>query len=169
MRMEFRRTTGEDLAAVMRVFSQARRALRQAGVDQWQNGYPTPGVVEEDIEEGHSWVVTQDGAVAATCAVCFGQEPSYEHIHQGAWHCPGPYAALHRVAVAENARGSGLAQWMMERVLELCRRADVPCLRVDTHRNNLRMQRFLERNEFVYCGIIYLAEGAERLAFDRLL
>ena len=43
------------------------------------------------------------------------------------------------------------------------------CLRGDTHRGNKIMQRVLEKNGLVYRGIIYLEDGGERLAFEKLL
>jgi len=30
------------------------------------------------------------------------------------------------------------------------------------------MQRLLEKNGFVYCGIIFLADGSPRLAYQRI-
>jgi RimJ/RimL family protein N-acetyltransferase len=42
-------------------------------------------------------------------------------------------------------------------------------IRIDTHRQNTHMQRALEKYGFRYCGIIYLLDGAERLAYQRCL
>ena len=41
-------------------------------------------------------------------------------------------------------------------------------LRVDTHRDNRVMQHLLLQHGFTYCGIIHLASGDERLAYQRL-
>ena len=40
-------------------------------------------------------------------------------------------------------------------------------LRIDTHRDNIPMQKCLIRNGFEYCGVIYLANGDERLAYQK--
>ena len=42
-----------------------------------------------------------------------------------------------------------------------------PNLRADTHRINLPMQGCLAKNCFHQCGIIYLADGGERLAYHK--
>jgi RimJ/RimL family protein N-acetyltransferase len=41
-------------------------------------------------------------------------------------------------------------------------------MRIDTHSNNLPMRRVLEKNGYQYCGIIYVRDGSERLAFQKL-
>ena len=39
-------------------------------------------------------------------------------------------------------------------------------LRIDTHENNRIMRQLLGEYGFTYCGIIYLENGEERLAFQ---
>ena len=38
---------------------------------------------------------------------------------------------------------------------------------IDTHKDNIPMQRVLLRNGFVYCGIIHLENGDERIAYQK--
>ena len=40
--------------------------------------------------------------------------------------------------------------------------------RQDTHRDNHILQHILKKHGFQYCGIIYLLNGDERLAFQKL-
>ena len=42
-------------------------------------------------------------------------------------------------------------------------------LKIDTHRDNRIMQHLLDKNGFTYCGIIYLDDGTERLAYQKQL
>ena len=41
-------------------------------------------------------------------------------------------------------------------------------IRIDTHRDNTIMQHNLQKHGFTYCGIIFLASGDERLAYQRI-
>lgn len=41
-------------------------------------------------------------------------------------------------------------------------------IRIDTHRDNKIMQHNLSKHGFTYCGIIYLANGDERLAYQKI-
>ena len=51
--------------------------------------------------------------------------------------------------------------------LQWCYR-QIPNLRADTHRDNHILQYILKKYGFQYCGIIYLLNGDERLAFQKL-
>ncbi len=39
-------------------------------------------------------------------------------------------------------------------------------IRIDTHLDNRIMQHVIKKYGFTYCGIIYLASGDERLAYQ---
>ena len=42
-------------------------------------------------------------------------------------------------------------------------------LRIDTHEDNIPMQKLLEKNNFVKCGIIYVGENkSPRIAFEKI-
>ena len=71
-------------------------------------------------------------------------------------------------------RGSGKNYWesypeyfkLYATVAKMIRK-EFPNLKIDTHRDNYPMQKSLKKNGFEYCGIIYLADGNERLAFQK--
>ena len=44
----------------------------------------------------------------------------------------------------------------------------IPHLRIDTHRNNLVMQHVVEKHGFSRRGIIFVEDGTERIAYERL-
>lgn len=171
MLLEFRRALPTDVAAIAAIIEQGRRSLQQRGVDQWQNNQQ-PGVatLAEDVEEGQGYVVTADGTVVATVALLPGGEPAYHQLLQGAWHTSGPYLAIHRIAVATAHRGGGVAGFLMQNIQRLAQQLGLPAIRVDTHRDNLAMQRFLAKHGFAYCGEVhYAAEGLLRLGFEKVL
>ena len=43
-----------------------------------------------------------------------------------------------------------------------------PHLRADTHAANLTMRHCMERAGFVYCGVIYVADGTPRVAYEKV-
>ena len=168
--MIFRKTKLEEVSDIMRMIDQAKAYMKAQGIDQWQNGYPNAEAFEQDIEKGYSSVMEDDGKVIGTMAVIFDGEPTYDKIHEGAWKTTEePYAAIHRVAVDADCKGIGIAGAMMEAVEEICRERGVRSIKNDTHRDNKSMQRFQAKAGFEYCGIIYLADGAERIAFEKLI
>ncbi|MBP5619849.1 MAG: N-acetyltransferase, partial [Bacteroidaceae bacterium] len=42
-------------------------------------------------------------------------------------------------------------------------------IRIDTHRDNSIMQHNIGKHGFAYCGIILLANGDERLAYQKII
>ena len=76
---------------------------------------------------------------------------------------------LHRVAVRNDWKGQGIAGAMIEEVVSMCQNYKMKSIRIDTHRENSSMQSMMKKNGFDYCGIIYLEDGAERLAYERMV
>ena len=46
---------------------------------------------------------------------------------------------------------------------------DVANVRVDTHEDNKPMQHLIAKAGFAYCGVIHLADGDPRLAYQLVL
>jgi RimJ/RimL family protein N-acetyltransferase len=117
---------------------------------------------------GHSYVLLKDDNIVATVAVSFDGESTYNNIYDGKWLTNDKYAVIHRIAVDNTYKGLGLSSEIIKRIEELCVINNVHSIKVDTHRENLSMQRLLKKNNFEYCGIIYLLDGNERIAFEKI-
>lgn len=167
--MEFRKTVKEDIDSIMNIIKQAQSYFKKNGVDQWQNNYPNIEVIDNDIRSGNSYVLLKDKKVVATVAISFSGEKTYEHIYEGAWISNDEYAVVHRVAVDNNHKGLGLASQVLKDIEELCINKNVRSIKVDTHECNLSMQKLLRKNKFEYCGLIYLEDNSNRLAFEKTI
>lgn len=161
--MLIRRTKQEDLPQVMKIYEYAREFMRaQGNQTQWINGYPSEELIRQEIIEGHSFVCTsEEGEIQGTFCFILGEDPAYEHIYEGAWLNDEPYGVIHRLATA--GKQGGLAKACLEWCAKRCTN-----LRVDTHRDNLVMQHILEKHGFCRCGIIYVKNGTERIAYQRI-
>lgn len=162
--MEIRIAEKADIGEIMPLFDRAREIMRAAGnTKQWVNGYPSKDIILQDIAAGNLWLCTDErGYILGCFALVPGEEPTYKRIYEGSWLDDStPYATIHRLAA--NAPGLGLSAFC----IGWCA-THHPNLRADTHRDNKIMQHVLTKNGFRYCGIIYLADGSERLAYQRL-
>ena len=166
-----RPTCEGDLPEVMRIIADAQADFRARGIDQWQNGYPNEQVIRGDIERGESYVVTRGEQIVATAMITFAPDPNYAGIYGGEWLLAAPksYATIHRIAVDLGERGQGVAEWIVGQTERMCRKRGADSLRIDTHRDNRSMQRVAEKNGMTLCGIIHLADGAERLAYEKIM
>lgn len=166
--MEFRKTIKKDVNNVMKIIKQAQDYFKSQGVDQWQNGYPNEETIENDIKNDESYVLEKDGEIVATTMLTFNGEPTYASI-QGKWLSNDKYATIHRVAVDNTHKGKGLSSQIIKYVEKNCLDKGIHSIKVDTHEDNTSMQRLLEKNDFKYCGVIYLEDDSKRIAFEKLL
>ena len=98
--------------------------------------------------------------VYAVFAFIPGDDPTYAHI-EGAWREDSAYGTLHRLGSDGTRRGvfAEAAAWAARQC---------PHLRADTHAANLTMRHCMERAGFVYCGVIYVADGTPRVAYEKV-
>lgn len=159
--MHIRHTTQEDLPAILEIYATARRFMAANGnATQWGTVKPAAERVAQDIEEGISYVGTDDEGVIRFVFVFFTDpEPTYAFIENGAWLHDAPYGTIHRVATDGTIHGA------MGLITAFCRER-IGNLRIDTHVNNIPMQKALAKNGFVHCGTIYLENGDSRIAFQ---
>ena len=157
-----RPTTEADLPEVMAMYAIAGDFMRQHGnATQWVGGYPSASFIREEIGAGHSFICENEwGVPVGTFCFIAGDDPTYSRIDEGEWLNNEPYASVHRIA--SSAKEKGVAKASFEWCFQQC-----PNIRVDTHRDNRVMQRILEALEFTYCGIIYVSNGTERLAYQK--
>jgi GNAT superfamily N-acetyltransferase len=167
-----RKTTKEDIKEIMPIFEEARGTIAALGINQWQNGYPSEEVIFADIEKDQSYLCELDGKVRGTFAMLENGEPTYDKIYDGHWQTGDDsrdYIAIHRVAISVSSRGSGLSGKIIGYAADFAKEKGRKSLRIDTHRGNVVMRRMLEKNGFVYCGIIYLESGDERVAYEKIV
>lgn len=166
-----RKAEKTDLDRIDGIVNEARKYFRDAGIPQWQGEYPSRRDFEEDIAGGRSYVAEEDGRVLGVYCYDTRGDANYNEIFEGEFQLDVPYAAIHRVAVAADAKGRGIAGKMVEHAAALAKSEGFRAMRGDTHRLNISMQRMFEKNGFGRRGIIYLdgkkdAEN-ERFAFER--
>lgn len=180
MNTRIRKTAHEDILGVMAVLDEARGTIAMLGIDQWQDGYPQKEIIEEDISLGASYCIedTDTGEVISTFALFLDGEPLYDQIFDGEWKTGDSssslgsevaYVALHRVAISVKARGSGLSTAIINFATDAAKRENKRSVRIDTHEGNAVMRRMLEKHGFVHCGTIYLADGAPRVAYEKVI
>lgn len=153
-----------SLDAIMKIYEDARAYMRATGnATQWAGGYPAESLIREDIEKGNFYLCMDEGEILGVFYYAEENDPTYDKIYDGEWQNDKPYAVIHRVAVARDSHGKGVAAFIFDACF-----AKFGNLKIDTHRDNLPMQRALEKRGFVRCGIIHLANGDERIAFQRV-
>jgi GNAT superfamily N-acetyltransferase len=168
--MIFRKGKISDLPRMMEIVRQAQVSIGKMGIDQWQNGYPSEEIMRHDIENGYSYVLTDDGGtVIAIASLIYNCEPSYDRIYGGAWLSGGDFIVVHRMAVAEECKKKGIASRLLKEIEKQAVNRNIPSFKIDTHEGNIPMRRTFESNGFEYCGRIFLQDGHPRVAYEKAL
>lgn len=156
-----RHATEAELPRILAIYDTARRFMRQNGnMTQWVNGYPGEPLLRQDIASGSLYVMADDTGVYAVFALVLGDDPTYASI-EGSWQDHSLYGTIHRIGSDGTHRG------VLHECVDWCA-ARIPHLRIDTHADNQIMRRAIVREGFTYCGVIHVADGTPRVAFERI-
>ena len=162
--MEIRLAFPNEVDAIIQVIEGAKQCLAEAGSTQWQNGYPDADTIIEDIISGQAYVALEEGELLAYAAVTKSPEKAYEAIYDGNWEGrESEYLVFHRIAVASDVQGQGVAQSFLEGLIE---GFDYLDFRSDTHAKNKAMQHIFEKLGFKQVGKVPV--DGERLAYQKI-
>ena len=106
------------------------------------------------------YVVEENNEIIGAFFFKIGIDPTYVNIHDGEWINDNEYGVIHRIAVKYHGRG--IADYIYKQCFK-----QIQNLKIDTHRDNIPMQKSLTKNGFKRCGIIYLESGDERIAYQK--
>ena len=151
------------MASILQVMEAARRTMRLTGnPHQWSDAYPSKEVIASDMEKDGGFVMEEEGRVVAYFALLASPESTYEKIYQGQWlNDEQSYHVIHRIGSYPDVHH------VFSDMMEFAFTIDDD-IRIDTHRDNHVMQHNIVKHGFTYCGIIHLASGDERLAYQRV-
>lgn len=159
--MKIRQSRIDDVNDICDIYDQARVFMRENGnPNQWGTGYPTRELVKQDIVRGNSYVCVEKNQIVGTFYFANEKDATYMEIYDGKWLNDKEYGVIHRIAAVGTTKG--VASFCFEWCFDQCDN-----LKIDTHKDNVVMQKVLEKNGFIYCGKIYLANGSERIAYQK--
>ena len=160
MEYQIRNAQPEDLPRIQEIYTHARSFMAAHGnPNQWGRTNPPTAQLIKDIENRLLFLVTLGETIHGAFYFYIGSDLTYDHI-EGAWASDSPYGTIHRIA----SDGSG---GILKAAVEFCA-AQIRHLRIDTHRDNTVMQAAVEKLGFTRRGIIYIADGSPRIAYDRI-
>lgn len=165
--MKLRLVKIHEIDIAMEIINDAKRHLKQLGINQWQSGYPDYNCIRQDVEDQKGFFVVDENRIWGYLCIDYNGEPAYSHLN-GKWLSEEKYVVVHRMAFMEEARGKGISDTVLCLVEEMSRKKGVYSFRVDTDGNNYKMQHILKKNGFTYRGTIWF-DNSEKIAFDKSL
>lgn len=159
--IQIRKTTAQDSLDVLALYKKAREYMaKNNNPNQWQDLPAITRLVLSDIKKGISYVLLDDGRIEAAFSLKEEAEETYADI-EGSWKDDSPYFTIHKLACRTHQKGysSSLIRFAFLQMRHL---------RLDTHQDNIPMQRLIQKMGFTYCGIIHLKDGSPRLAYEKV-
>jgi hypothetical protein len=158
--MNIRKAQNDDLMAIMEIYRIAQDFMIENGnPNQWGHSYPTEDLIREDIKKGFCHGICVDDIPFGVFALFRGAEPTYQHIENGKWLNDDEYVTIHRIA------SDGKVKGIFKCATDYCKSIS-DNIRIDTHKNNMVMQKAIEKNGFEKCGTIFVADGSPRIAYQ---
>ena len=167
MNNNFRKATSTDIPSIWEIVKSAIARRKQDGSNQWQDGYPNPEVIAEDIEQGVGHVLMRDDEIVGYVAVLINDEPEYAKL-KGKWLTNDDFVVYHRVAIAGKWLGQGLAKELLSHIEDFTREKGITSIKADTNFDNIAMLRLFEKLGYKYCGEVYF-RGSPRKAYEKVL
>jgi len=167
MNYQFRKAIDAEIPQIWDILQQAIRRRKADGSNQWQNGYPNPETIKNDIEKGVGFVLADKENIVAYSAVLINDEPAYAAIN-GRWITNDDFVVVHRVAVSGAYLGQGLAQHMFSCIEAFALSKNIHSIKVDTNFDNPAMLKIMDKSGYTYCGEVYF-NGSPRKAFEKVL
>ena len=152
----------KDKNTIWKILQQAIKSRKEEGSNQWQDGYPNPESIKNDI-----YVLESENKILGYSAVIFDKEPAYEII-EGKWLSDQQYLVIHRVAVSEDFIGLGIATKIFQEIEKIAISNNIFSIKVDTNFDNIPLLKILDKLNYTYCGEVYF-RGSARKAFEKLL
>lgn len=155
-----RKANLNDLLEILEIYACARSFMAQNGnPTQWGNTTPKKELLVKNINDGLLYVVEEDGSLQGVFYFNLENDPTYEVIKDGSWLSDRPYGVIHRIASAGKNKG------VLKTCIDFCLKK-TNHIRIDTHENNTVMHHLLTKYGFSKCGIIFLKNGSERIAYE---
>ena len=161
MEYQIRKAKWQDLPRIEAIYAYARNFMEETGnPHQWGKTTPVTSQLEDDIRKGDLYVLISENVIHGVFYFYIGEDPTYGVIEDGQWRSDTPYGTIHRIA------GDGSGGILAAAVA--FGKTKINHIRIDTHHDNKIMQKAVAKQGFRRSGIIYLANGDPRIAYDLL-
>lgn len=165
--MTLQKANSSQIPAIWEILQEAIEQRRQDGSQQWQDGYPNPETIQNDINNGNGYVLLENEIIIAYAAIIFEVEPAYNEI-QGNWLTNDDYIVIHRVATSNLVKGKGIATELFRMIEDLAEENKVFSIKVDTNFDNIPMLKIMDRLGYTYCGEVFFRASARR-AYEKVI
>ncbi len=131
--MTFQPAVPQQYDQVIALYADTIERLAKDHINIWWNldTYPSRAYFSDAMERGHLYAVQDGESILGAVVLDQNARPEYAEI---VWQCdaaPDEVMLMHVLAVSPNARGRGVARFILEQMKELCRLRNFKAIRLD--------------------------------------
>lgn len=148
----------KDVNQINLIFIDAKKLLKEAGSDQWQdsNGYPNEQEIIYDISLNQLFIYEENNIIKGCITISKEKEEAYLKVYNGSWSNDDPYTVIHRLAVKKEYYHTGIAKELIKYSIQYTKDQSIYTIRTDTKIENIKMRNLLESFNFTNIGKIKL-------------
>ncbi|MBN2604751.1 MAG: GNAT family N-acetyltransferase [Bacilli bacterium] len=135
----------------------------EAKIPQWTLAYPRSEHFKKDILVDGLYVFEESNEILASCTILPENDPAYTTIHS--W-IKQKSLVIHRILVHPDHQNQGIAIKFIEMAKALAKAQGMESIKIDTHRENYKMRRFLAKNGFIELDYLVVID---RIAYELVL
>ncbi len=164
--MEITIAKGTDLEALLALTRDCVAALRDQGIDQWDEIYPGRELLARDLSAGTVSLLRADGVLVGTITLDANIDPLWQGMD---WSRPDAgAAAIHRVMVHPSRQGQGLARRLMSHAEWQARENGSHSIRLDAFTANPASLRLYDALGYRRTGTASMRKG-DFICFEKTL
>ncbi|ADY55289.1 GCN5-related N-acetyltransferase [Syntrophobotulus glycolicus DSM 8271] len=166
MAERFRLASLDDYDEVLTIYQNAIGCLCSQNIDQWDELYPSPDDLLEDIRNQQLHLLVRDAEILAAVVLNESQEEEYQ---KGAWLSQGPgIAVVHRLCVHPDVQNKGMGRETMRRAEGYLAAKGYAAVRLDAFAQNPQAIRLYESLSYKRAGAVRFCKG-EFYLFEKQL
>ncbi|MFD2616313.1 GNAT family N-acetyltransferase [Terrilactibacillus laevilacticus] len=151
--------------AIFSMYEQAVKIMKDQGIDQWDEKYPSHDQLVEDIENEELYVYTEDDTYLAAIVLNEDHDKETEKIPWN--YTDGPSLIIHRLVVHPEARGKGLAKKLLAFAEDFAHEHGYNQIRLDTYKINVGAVKLYEKTGYELRGEMDLGKEHPFVCFEK--
>lgn len=149
-----RRAIPADLPVILQIIEKVKQAMLAGGNPQWDSDYPGEKEYAGDIQKGELFAdIDEEGRIRGFMCVNATLSKEYADV---VWETPAPSLCVHRLAVATDCRGRGIANLLFDFAETYGRELGYKSMHIDTFTPNRAAQRLFVGRGYRFVGEIYM-------------
>lgn len=151
--MNIRIASSQDFDCIWNLIQRIIIQMHLSGFDHWDREYPIKDMIQNDIKNKTLHIAEEDNKPIAIVTIDDNMPIPYKDVD---WSIlGGKYLVVHRLAVAPEWQGKGIAGMIMDFIEQMAIDLDCDSIRLDSYSQNLPGRRLYEHRNYRRMGEVF--------------